>query len=275
MQPEPTDVSQRFPSQNATLDAPNTSQHGHRRGDDLQDSPQPHFGEAWGDSELSTGGVARDATFVHQVTNGLTPMEANGLKNGARPSPTPRDRITEYENALANSPRKPSEGPLFEVVKSNRSPDDKSSPIAKLPNGAWQLSLTVNYKGKLRANTNFAQRCLSMLSPIFRPTISPQFLSSLVASTMSSLLHMHGKWLSVAPSLAHMRSRTRSFGQVWKTLVMLYGRRRGGSLGLLHWRRGEASISYERDFYDPWFAANQFKYPPPLLVPARCRQSLQ
>ncbi|KAJ5065210.1 hypothetical protein J3E72DRAFT_235591 [Bipolaris maydis] len=60
--------------------------------------------------------------------------QSNGLKGGARPSPTPRDRITEYENALANSPRKPADGPLFEVVKSNRNPDDKSSPIAKLPN---------------------------------------------------------------------------------------------------------------------------------------------
>lgn len=153
MQPEPIDVSQRFPSQNATLDAPTTSQHGHRRGDDLQDSLRPHFSEAWGDSEFSTGEAAHDGTSLH---NGLAPMEANGVKNGARPSPPPRDRITEYENALANSPRKPSEGPLFEVVKTNRSPDDKSSPIAKLPNGAWQLSHTMQRENELRANTNCA-----------------------------------------------------------------------------------------------------------------------
>ncbi|KAF5847300.1 hypothetical protein GGP41_000004 [Bipolaris sorokiniana] len=134
MQPEPTNVSQRASQQHATFDAATTSQHGHRRNDDLQDSPQPHFGGLWGDPGVPVGTPARDATDLPQVTNGFTPVEANGLKGGARPSPPPRDRITEYENALANSPRKPADGPLFEVVKSNRNPDDKSSPIAKLPN---------------------------------------------------------------------------------------------------------------------------------------------
>lgn len=135
MQPEPTNVSQRASQQHATFDAATTSQHGHRRNDDLQESPQPHFGGPWGDPGVPVGRLARDATDLPQVINGFVPVEANGLKGGARPSPTPRDRITEYENALANSPRKPADGPLFEVVKSNRNPDDKSSPIAKLPNG--------------------------------------------------------------------------------------------------------------------------------------------
>ena len=50
-------------------------------------------------------------------------------------SPPPRNRIVEYENALAQTPRKRNQGPAFEVIKSARKPDDTSCPIAKLPNG--------------------------------------------------------------------------------------------------------------------------------------------
>lgn len=50
-------------------------------------------------------------------------------------SPAPRDRVTEYENALVQTPKKRNQGPIFEVIKSARKPDDKSCPIAKLPNG--------------------------------------------------------------------------------------------------------------------------------------------
>jgi hypothetical protein len=50
-------------------------------------------------------------------------------------SPPPRNRITEYENALAQTPKKRAQGPAFEVIKSARKPDDKSCAIAKLPNG--------------------------------------------------------------------------------------------------------------------------------------------
>ncbi|KAF2703677.1 hypothetical protein K504DRAFT_473908 [Pleomassaria siparia CBS 279.74] len=49
-------------------------------------------------------------------------------------SPSPRNRITDYENAVAQSARKKSEGCVFEVIKKNRTPDDHSSPISKLPN---------------------------------------------------------------------------------------------------------------------------------------------
>jgi hypothetical protein len=136
MQPESTTVSQRVPQQHATFDAATTPQHGHHRNDDLQDSLQPHFGGPREEAEFSVGESACDATGLHQGTSGFTSVDDNGLKGGVRPSPPPRDRITEYENALANSPRKPADGPLFEVVKSVRNPDDKSSPIAKLPNGA-------------------------------------------------------------------------------------------------------------------------------------------
>jgi hypothetical protein len=62
-------------------------------------------------------------------------LEPLGLRGSKASTPPPRDRISEYENARVKTPKKPAEGPLFEVIKSNRRPDDKSSAIAKLPNG--------------------------------------------------------------------------------------------------------------------------------------------
>ncbi|OMP86241.1 hypothetical protein BK809_0003411 [Diplodia seriata] len=51
-----------------------------------------------------------------------------------KPSPPPRNRIAEYENALSPSPQRKPEGPIFEVIKKNRKAGDRSSPVAKLPN---------------------------------------------------------------------------------------------------------------------------------------------
>lgn len=90
-----------------------------------------------------------------------------------------------------------------------------------------------------------------MLLRIFHPTTLPPSHLFLAVFTMSSLLRTHGRWLLVALSQVHTRSRTRNIVQLWRTAAMLYGLRRGGSLGLLHWRRGEASIFCEQDFYDP------------------------
>lgn len=123
-----------------------------------------------------------------------------------------------------------------------------------------------------RPDTNFVQRYLFMLLRIFHPTILPQSLLFLAAFTMSSLLRTHGRWLLVALSQVHTRSKTRNIVQPWKTAAMLYGLRRGGSLDLLHWRHGEASISCEQDFYDPWSEANPFKYLQHRPAPAKCRQ---
>jgi hypothetical protein len=132
MQPESTTVSQNVSHQQPPSDT-TTSQHGQRR-DDLQDSPQPHSGELWGEPEPPPGGHARHATRSDEAVTAVSALEAVGLRGAASPSPPPRDRITEYENALADSPRRPA-GPLFEIIKSNKKPGDKTSPIAKLPNG--------------------------------------------------------------------------------------------------------------------------------------------
>ena len=133
MQPESTTVSQNVSHQQPPSDT-TTSQHGQRHDDDLQDSLQPHSGELWGEPEPPPGGHTRDAMRSDEAITTASTLEADGLRGTASPSPPPRDRITEYENALADSPRRPA-GPLFEIVKSNKKPGDKTSPIAKLPNG--------------------------------------------------------------------------------------------------------------------------------------------
>jgi hypothetical protein len=139
MQPEPTNVSQNVSHVQTFPDPATASQHGQHRSDDLQDSLQPHSGELWGDT-----GTPPDATRPDKANNGIVDtVQPDGLKRIASPSPPPRDRITEYENALKISPRKPADGPLFEIIKSNKKPSDKNSPISKLPNGVYNARLTV------------------------------------------------------------------------------------------------------------------------------------
>jgi hypothetical protein len=58
-------------------------------------------------------------------------------------SPSPGNRIVEYEKSVAQLIRKKSDGPVFEVIKNARRPDDKSSPITSLPNGASILSTAI------------------------------------------------------------------------------------------------------------------------------------
>lgn len=130
MQPEPISVSHNVPHPQTAFDTNTPSQHGQRRSHDLQGSLQHHSGELYREPEPP-------ATRPEDTSNQVSSVEADGLKVVASPSPPPRDRITEYENALANSPRKPGDGPLFEVIKSNAKPGDKSTPIAKLPNGVY------------------------------------------------------------------------------------------------------------------------------------------
>ncbi|KAL1619959.1 hypothetical protein SLS56_009878 [Neofusicoccum ribis] len=61
-------------------------------------------------------------------------LDADDSARLKKPSPPPRNRIAEYENALSPTPPRKPEGPIFEVVKKNRRAGDKSSPVAKLPN---------------------------------------------------------------------------------------------------------------------------------------------
>lgn len=136
MQPEPSNATQNIPTQQSNRQTPPTHHHGQHRDDDLQDSLQPHSGELRGEPEPPAGGSGsrRDATRSDATSDEGHAAESVGLKGVKVTTPPPRDRISEYENARIKTPRKLAEGPLFEVIKSNRKPDDKNSPIVKLPN---------------------------------------------------------------------------------------------------------------------------------------------
>ncbi|KAF2032667.1 hypothetical protein EK21DRAFT_109740 [Setomelanomma holmii] len=130
----PTKASQNIPSQQNTRTASSTSQHGQLRDDDLQDSPQPHSGEMRGEPEPPTRGdegAASRSTATSDDGDASGTFRLRGIDGSTSPS---RNKISEYENARVKTPRKPAEGPLFEVIKTPRRPDDKSSPISKLPN---------------------------------------------------------------------------------------------------------------------------------------------
>lgn len=130
MPSEPTKAEQTTSTLQTASDPTPTSHHGHHLLDDdgSQHSLLPHAQELQGEAESSTGGNGRDAMRTNAVENG-------GLRGAGPATPPYRDRISHYETARAYSPQKTSEGPLFEVIRSNRSPDDNTSPIAKLPNG--------------------------------------------------------------------------------------------------------------------------------------------
>lgn len=137
MQPEPSKANHNISTQQNDSQSSPTSQHGQPRDDDLQDSLLPHPGERSGDPEPPTGGTQGDATRANATGHDESTAENVGLRGIKATTPAPRDRISEYENARIKTPKKPSEGPLFEVIKSNRKDDDKNSPISKLPNGEF------------------------------------------------------------------------------------------------------------------------------------------
>jgi hypothetical protein len=137
MQPESTHAPRNIPTQQDTPITSPTPHYGQRRDNDLPDSLQPHSSEPRGEPQPLSSGTERDETRSGLAGDDGDTMEAIGLKCADASTPPPRDRITEYENARVKSPSKPSEGPLFEVVKVHRKPDDKNCPITKLPNGEF------------------------------------------------------------------------------------------------------------------------------------------
>ena len=135
MQPAPSNTPHTIPTSQNTPDSPN-HHHGQHRSDDLQDSPQPHSGGRRGAPGPPSGRDERDGTRSGATSDEGGATDVPGLKGVGAITP-PRDRITDYENARLKSPQKPAEGPLFEIVKSNRKPDDKKSPIADFPTGEY------------------------------------------------------------------------------------------------------------------------------------------
>ena len=134
MQPESTNESEKASTSPTAPESPRyIFQHGQRRDDDLQSPLQPHSRGSRGASESPSGGDRRVATRSG-IFSADADAETEGLKSLRLSTPPPRNRIDEYEKALSKSARKNPEVPLFEVIKSNRKPDDKRSPIACLPN---------------------------------------------------------------------------------------------------------------------------------------------
>lgn len=118
-----------------------TIQHGDEGVDTVSTPPLP------GSPEEEGGGVGlqQPAGPVEPVPDfdlrskspSQTPQSPpHGLSYSHTPVSQSRNRIAEYENASQSStPRRRTEGPAFEVIKKNRKPGDKRSPIAELPNG--------------------------------------------------------------------------------------------------------------------------------------------
>ena len=136
MQSEPSAVSHKASTESSTPQAPNPpTQHG------LRDNDAAVSLSSADDAETGTAAaeqVARDAAFAASLQGGL--VEAASIPGRLSPKGTPsppagRNRITEYEKA-STPPIRKREGPGFEVIKTNRSPSDKSSPIQELPNGS-------------------------------------------------------------------------------------------------------------------------------------------
>ncbi|KAF2494206.1 hypothetical protein BU16DRAFT_583157 [Lophium mytilinum] len=129
MQSGPSNDSQNNFTQEPTQDDQNPSQHG-RLPDDDPASPLSLDGERRVPDQ-PRGEVARDGAAPSHSRDAADPHESARL---SQTSPSPGSRIEEYENSAAQLIRKKSDGPVFEVIKKARTPDDKRSPITNLPN---------------------------------------------------------------------------------------------------------------------------------------------
>jgi len=138
MQPRPSTIYQEQTTNSTSLDEPlDPAQYG------SQDS---HGGVSLRSAD-DAGAETRTAASVEQISADAAlaaslqdahdaPIQSSGRLSTRSTSspPSGRDRVTEYEQA-STPPVKKKHGPAFEVIKSYRSPHDRSSPIQELPNG--------------------------------------------------------------------------------------------------------------------------------------------
>jgi len=135
MQSELPQVTQNTPLQE-TL-SPNlstSSQHG-RRFNDQPASPLSHNEERRVPQQTPD-----EENNIFSPLAGCVAIDPNETTRLTQTSPSPRNRIAEYENALTQSGRKRSDDPVFEIIKKSRKSDGSSSPIANLPNGMLAFS---------------------------------------------------------------------------------------------------------------------------------------
>ncbi|KAF2808409.1 uncharacterized protein BDZ99DRAFT_572278 [Mytilinidion resinicola] len=129
MQSGPFHDSQNILTQEPTQVDQNSPQHG-RLPDYDPASSLPPAGERRAPDQ-PPGVVARDDAAPSHSRVAADLHESARL---SQTSPSPGSRIEEYEKSVAQLIRKKSDGPVFEVIKKARTPDDKRSPITTLPN---------------------------------------------------------------------------------------------------------------------------------------------
>ncbi|KAF2204663.1 hypothetical protein GQ43DRAFT_364162 [Delitschia confertaspora ATCC 74209] len=128
MQSEPSAV-QKVSSESPTSgNAPTTSQHG------LQFDGQPRPLHPDDEEQRVSDPRIRPDTRSHTPSPRPIAVDINDATPLNEGSASPWTKIAEYENASVKSPRRRSDGPLFDVIKKNRPAGDKSCPIEKLPN---------------------------------------------------------------------------------------------------------------------------------------------
>ena len=142
MHPAPSVIFNTITTENPPTEPTDSRQHGLCVHD-----PDPALSSA--DSRVAGTGeqrvsaadqLALDEAFARSLQQGSVGRpRAGGRLNSppppSTPSPPVANRITEYEQA-STPPVRRREGPGFEVIKKQRSPGDKRSPIQDLPNGA-------------------------------------------------------------------------------------------------------------------------------------------
>lgn len=134
MQPEPSAITPSATTESPTAQNDDSRKHGlpaHEPPDSL--SPADDAGA--GTTIPSEDQLALDAALAASLQESTEkPRSGRRLSPPSTPSPPALNRITEYEKASTPPVRK-REGPAFEVIKKQRSPSDKRSPIQELPNG--------------------------------------------------------------------------------------------------------------------------------------------
>lgn len=146
MQSESQALSTTAVTENTPRTPTSTSQHGiHDYDGSPEGNPSP-TDDVGAESPISAEQLALDAALAASLQDigAAASSENRGLNIRDTPSPPAYNRIVEYEQAATPSARKKDEGPVFEVVKKARSPNDKRSPIQDLPNGKLGVPRTDN-----------------------------------------------------------------------------------------------------------------------------------
>ena len=134
MQSELPQVTRNTSQETLSPNFPTSSQHG-RRFNDQPASPLSHNEERRVPQQ-----TLDEENNISSPLAGRVAIDPNETTRLSQTSPSPRNRIAEYENALTQSGRKRSDSPVFEIIKKSRKSEDSSLPIASLPNGTLVFS---------------------------------------------------------------------------------------------------------------------------------------